>query len=183
MLFSAVFSLTKPHLGRWLCASLALLQAGVWAQEPEAAPSHESGRNKPSAVVLKQYRCHGGKALSVRYQLGGRSVHAFVHLQGKTRELPWDGDYKIEHDEDERFSDGRYEILVQGNFSRVSAVRRLPAKEGGKPRELLRACSLRKAPGSAGTKAGGSKASAEPSSTPLPTPTGLPPSPSPEPAL
>ncbi len=118
----------------------------AWAQ-PDIEPSKkpELLTEKPSAVVQKHYRCHGGKALSVRYQLGARSVHAFVRLQGKTRELPWDGDYKLAHEaEDERFSDGRYELLVQGNFSRVVAVRRLPAKASGKPRDLYRACTLKK---------------------------------------
>ncbi len=133
------------------------LSGAALAQEPaSAAPltakpkTTEAKVEKPSAVVQKNYRCHGGKSLSVRYQLGTRSVHAFVRLQGKTRELPWDGDYKLESEtEDERFSDGRYELLVQGNFSRVTSVRRLPsqaaAQAGSKGRELLRACALPKA--------------------------------------
>ena len=90
-----------------------------------------------------------GPSGSLAYQLGTRSVHAFAKLQGKMRELPWDGDYKLEHEEDERFSDGQYEMVVQGNFSRVTSVRRLPsksaAKAGRKGRELLRACTLPKA--------------------------------------
>lgn len=139
------------------CAALLFLCGAVWAQEPAltpapslaAAKAHAAKTEKPSAVVQKHYRCQGGKTLLVRYQLGTRSVHAFAKLQGKMRELPWDGDYKLEHEEDERFSDGQYEMVVQGNFSRVTSVRRLPsktaAKAGGKGRELLRACTLPKA--------------------------------------
>ena len=149
---------------RWRsCAALLMLHGGVWAQEPaptagpslspakthEAKEAKEAKAEKPSAVVHKHYRCQGGKSLVVRYQLGARSVHAFAKLQGKMRELPWDGDYKLEHEDDERFSDGQYEMVVQGNFSRVTSVRRLPsksaAKAGRKGRELLRACTLPKA--------------------------------------
>ena len=149
---------------RWCsCAALLMLHGVVWAQEPaptagpslspakthEAKEAKEAKAEKPSAVVHKHYRCQGGKSLVVRYQLGARSVHAFAKLQGKMRELPWDGDYKLEHEEDERFSDGQYEMVVQGNFSRVTSVRRLPskaaAKAGRKGRELLRACTLPKA--------------------------------------
>ena len=149
---------------RWCsCAALLMLHGVVWAQEPaptagpslspakthEAKEAKEAKAEKPSAVVHKHYRCQGGKSLVVRYQLGARSVHAFAKLQGKMRELPWDGDYKLEHEDDERFSDGQYEMVVQGNFSRVTSVRRLPsktaAKAGGKGRELLRACTLPKA--------------------------------------
>ena len=161
-----VFSALASRVFRLSCcraaAVLVLLQApGVWAEEPTEppptpSPTPERMGTKPSAVVLKQYRCQGGKKLTVRYQLGERSVHAFVRVQGKTRELPWDGDYKLDHEEDERFSDGRYEILVQGNFSRVSALRRLPSKAGGKARDLLRACSL------AGAKAPSKKPSKAP---------------------
>ena len=149
---------------RWCsCAALLMLHGVVWAQEPaptagpslspakthEAKEAKEAKAEKPSAVVHKHYRCQGGKSLVVRYQLGARSVHAFAKLQGKMRELPWDGDYKLEHEDDERFSDGQYEMVVQGNFSRVTSVRRLPskaaAKAGRKGRELLRACTLPKA--------------------------------------
>ena len=146
---------------RWCsCAALLMLHGVVWAQEPAptAGPSlspaktheaKEAKAEKPSAVVHKHYRCQGGKSLVVRYQLGARSVHAFAKLHGKMRELPWDGDYKLEHEDDERFSDGQYEMVVQGNFSRVTSVRRLPsksaAKAGRKGRELLRACTLPKA--------------------------------------
>lgn len=148
-----------------MCSVALVLLVGS-AQAQESAPSQppsvtatpkpqEPKSEKPSAVVQKSYRCHGGKTLKVRYQLGARNVHAFVQLQGKLRELPWDGDYKLGHSEDERFSDGLYEMMVQGNFSRVTSVRRLAsktdtktgagAKPGVKGRDLLRACVLPKA--------------------------------------
>ncbi|MFI0546267.1 MAG: hypothetical protein ACH34Y_05055 [Brachymonas sp.] len=147
MLSAEVFGLNPRILGRWLCASVLALQAlGVRAAELDPPKAQEAARERPSAIVHKQYSCYGGKTLKVRYQLGERSVHAFAWLQGKMRELPWDGDYKMEHDEDERFSDGRYEILVQGNFSRVSTVRRLPVKANAKARELFRTCRLHTAP-------------------------------------
>ena len=165
MFSSSAFRFSLPRWAWLCCAGWALLHSAGQAQEfgaqPAVQPSwplsgasplpktHEAKPEKPSAVVQKHYRCQGGKALSVRYQLGARSIHAFAKLQGKVRELPWDGDYKLEHEEDERFSDGQYEIVVQGNFSRVTSVRRLPsksaAKAGSKGRELLRACVLPKA--------------------------------------
>jgi hypothetical protein len=177
------------------CIALAAVAGMGFAQEsappqqqlPTAVPKvHEAKAHegklpeKPSAVVQKRYRCQGGKTLQVRYQLGTRSVHAFAKLQGKMQELPWDGDYKLAHEDDERFSSAQYEMLVQGNFSRVSVVRRLPTKAGGKARELLRNCALPKAKKSKGANAGKSagkrvdknKADAQPtpvSASPTPT--------------
>lgn len=153
--FSGFSQFSYWRLNGFCWAALVLLQGSAWAQEPvlaspspATAKSHEGKIEKPSAVVQKHYRCQGGKSLLVRYQLGTRSVHAFAKLQGKMRELPWDGDYKLEHEDDERFSDGQYEMVVQGNFSRVTSVRRLPsktaAKAGSKGRELLRSCTLPK---------------------------------------
>lgn len=151
--FSRLFGLSSWRTQlRWClhglcCAPLLLWHSGVWAQDGAltAVPSpkpHDVKAEKPSAVVQKHYRCLGGKSLLVRYQLGTRSVHAFAKLQGKMRELPWDGDYKLEHEEDERFSDGQYEMLVQGDFSRIALVQRLAAKAGAKPYALYRACRL-----------------------------------------
>jgi hypothetical protein len=158
------------------CMAAGLLTAtAAGAQEPEGGKPSVTvtvGQEKPSAVVLKKYHCGGAKRLHVRYQLGTRNVHAFVPLEGKMRELPWDGDYKMQHEVDERFSNGRYEILVQGDFSRISTVRRLARDEGGKSRELFRSCSVQTS-AHARTAGSGNKAK-----SPAPTPLAPTPSPS-----
>jgi len=140
----AHFSIAPPR--RWGLALLGFLAALGFLYAPisaTAATNATPSKSKAGVLVSKRYRCAGGHALAVQYRLGPERMHAFLPLQGKRRELLWDVDYTLQHTETDRFSDGQYEMLVQGKFSRVLAVHRLPRSASGKPQMLYRHCKLR----------------------------------------
>lgn len=87
-------------------SALALVLASVQAQAQ--AGRKKSARGKTPAAV--QYRCDGGKRISVNYLFGESTLKARVKLQGKTQTLDWDA-----HETDkeiEIFNNNNYQLVT-----------------------------------------------------------------------